>query len=116
MSVNKVVFYSLILIGALLNLGMNFDLDAQILEWRGLKVVTSFVAGGALSLAGLCLQTWFRNYLAGPFVLGINSGASLFIAFAIFGTGLFGIDLGVPWIYGCRHIRCNPLTIRTQFC
>ena len=94
MSVNKVVFYSLILIGALLNLGMNFDLDAQILEWRGLKIVTSFVAGGALSLAGLCLQTWFRNYLAGPFVLGINSGASLFIAFAIFGTGLFGIDLG----------------------
>ena len=73
MSLVKIIFYSLIIVGSLLNLGKVSYFDPQIFEWRSLKVATSFLAGGALSIAGLCLQTWFRNYLAGPFVLGINN-------------------------------------------
>ena len=47
------------------------------------KLITSVMAGAALSVSGLILQTYFRNPLAGPFVLGISSGASLGVAFFV---------------------------------
>jgi len=45
------------------------------------------IAGSGLSIAGLLMQTMFNNPLAGPYVLGINSGSSLFVAFSIM-TGI----------------------------
>ena len=45
------------------------------------KAVTAILAGGALSVAGLIMQTLFRNPLAGPYTLGVSSGASLGVAF-----------------------------------
>jgi len=47
------------------------------------KAVTCIVAGSALSIAGLLMQTLFRNPLAGPDVLGLSSGASLMVALAL---------------------------------
>lgn len=47
------------------------------------KAVTCIVAGAALSIGGLLMQTLFRNPLAGPDVLGLSSGASLMVAFII---------------------------------
>jgi iron complex transport system permease protein len=47
------------------------------------KTITAIIAGGALSVAGLILQIIFRNPLAGPYVLGISSGASLLVAISI---------------------------------
>lgn len=47
------------------------------------KTVTALLAGGGLAVAGLLMQTLFRNPLAGPYVLGISSGASLFVAVAM---------------------------------
>lgn len=44
------------------------------------KTITAVLAGTTLSLAGLTLQIVFRNPLAGPYVLGVSSGASLFVA------------------------------------
>ena len=44
------------------------------------KTITAIIAGSALSVAGLILQIIFRNPLAGPYVLGISSGASLLVA------------------------------------
>lgn len=44
------------------------------------RVITALLIGSGLSLAGLMMQTLFRNPLAGPFVLGISSGASLGVA------------------------------------
>lgn len=44
------------------------------------KAITAVLAGLALSVAGVLLQTLFRNPLAGPYILGINSGASLGVA------------------------------------
>lgn len=44
------------------------------------RLVMAAVLGGALALAGFLLQTFFRNPIAGPFVLGISSGAKLFVA------------------------------------
>lgn len=44
------------------------------------RVITAVLAGIALSISGLLMQTLFQNPLAGPYVLGINSGASLLVA------------------------------------
>lgn len=49
-------------------------------ELRLPKALTAIVAGAALSVAGLMMQTLFRNPLAGPYILGISSGASLGVA------------------------------------
>lgn len=46
------------------------------------KTVTSIIAGSGLALCGLLMQSLFRNPLAGPYVLGVSSGSSLFVAIA----------------------------------
>jgi len=58
-------------------------------NYRIPKAFTAILAGGALSLSGLLMQTLFRNPLAGPFVLGISSGASLGAALLIMGSSIF---------------------------
>ncbi|HLP41943.1 MAG TPA: iron ABC transporter permease [Fibrobacteria bacterium] len=52
------------------------------------KAATALLAGSALSVAGLLMQTLFRNPLAGPEVLGITSGASLGVALVMLSSGL----------------------------
>lgn len=52
------------------------------------RVITALVAGAALSVSGLLMQTLFRNPLAGPYILGISSGASLGVALTVLGAGL----------------------------
>lgn len=65
-----------------------------ILHYRLPKALTATLAGSALAVSGLLMQTLFRNPLAGPFVLGISSGASLGVAILILGSSLLGISLG----------------------
>lgn len=54
------------------------------------KAITAIMVGSGLGISGLLMQTLFRNPLAGPFVLGISSGASLGVAIVILGSGLLG--------------------------
>ncbi|APY11765.1 iron ABC transporter [Seonamhaeicola sp. S2-3] len=61
-----------------------------ILNYRLPKAITAILVGSGLGISGLLMQTLFRNPLAGPFVLGISSGASLGVALIILGAGLFG--------------------------
>lgn len=59
------------------------------------QALTSLLAGAGLAVSGLQMQTIFRNPIAGPSVLGISSGASLGVAFAVLLSGNFaGIVLG----------------------
>ena len=60
-----------------------------ILNYRLPKAFTAILVGSGLSISGLLMQTLFRNPLAGPFVLGISSGASLGVAILIMGSSLF---------------------------
>lgn len=60
--------------------------EVIILNYRLPKAVTAVLVGSGLSLSGLLMQTLFRNPLAGPFVLGISSGASLGVAILILGV------------------------------
>jgi len=64
-------------------------------NYRVPKAITAILVGGGLSLSGLLMQTLFRNPLAGPFVLGISSGASLGAAILIMGAGLFSSVFGI---------------------
>lgn len=52
--------------------------------------LTALLAGGALAVSGLQMQTLFRNPIAGPFVLGISSGASLFVALFLMSGAFIG--------------------------
>lgn len=61
-----------------------------LIDYRLPKAITAMLAGGGLAISGLLMQTLFRNPLAGPFVLGLSSGASLGVAILILGAGAFG--------------------------
>lgn len=62
-----------------------------ILDIRLMKAIVAILAGAALAVSGLQMQTLFRNPLAGPYVLGVSSGASLGVAIFILGSPLLGI-------------------------
>lgn len=62
------------------------------------KAIMALLAGAALSTVGLQMQTLFRNPLAGPFVLGVSSGASLGVAIMLLGLPLFGISISDPLV------------------
>lgn len=57
-----------------------------IINYRLPKAITAVLVGMGLSISGLLMQTLFRNPLAGPYVLGLSSGASLGVAFVILGA------------------------------
>lgn len=61
-----------------------------ILKIRLPKAITAVFAGAALSVSGLMMQTFFRNPLADPFTLGINSGSSLGVALVVLLAGSVG--------------------------
>lgn len=61
------------------------------------RLLLAAVLGGALSLSGFLLQTFFRNPIAGPFVLGISSGAKMFLAIVMIALSqrLAAVPVGV---------------------
>lgn len=62
-----------------------------IIDVRLIKAIVAILAGAALAVSGLQMQTLFRNPLAGPYVLGVSSGASLGVALFILGAPLLGV-------------------------
>lgn len=70
-----------------------------IINIRLVKAVVALLAGAALSVSGLQMQTLFRNPLAGPYVLGISSGASLGVALVVLaGVGSSVGIAGAAWL------------------
>lgn len=73
-----------------------------ILKFRLPKAITAVLAGIALSLSGLQMQTVFRNPMAGPYVLGVSSGAGLGVALVILGfssgMGPASVTAGGSWL------------------
>lgn len=61
--------------------------DVIVWQFRMPKIGAALVSGASLSVSGLLMQTFFRNPIAGPFVLGISSGASLGVAIALLAAG-----------------------------
>lgn len=77
-----------------------------IIDIRLTKAFVAFLGGAALAVSGMQMQTLFQNPLAGPYVLGISSGASLGVALFILGLPMFGLSssfmtfgiAGAAWI------------------
>lgn len=84
----------------------NTGWDVILLNFRMPKALTAIFVGSALGISGLQMQTLFRNPLAGPFVLGISSGAGLGVALVIFIGFAFGgllelSGIGRSWLLVC---------------
>ena len=79
------------ILGAIVGADIDPATRLIVLDIRLVKAIVAILAGMALSVSGLQMQTLFRNPLAGPYVLGISSGASLGVALFILGMPLVGI-------------------------
>lgn len=62
-----------------------------VIDIRLVKAIMAILAGVALSLSGLQMQTLFRNPLAGPYILGVSSGASFGVALFLLGAPLLNL-------------------------
>lgn len=88
-----------------------------IIDFRLTKAFTCILAGGALALGGLLMQTLFRNPLAGPDVLGLSSGASLAVALVVMTSGMgstlfsHSFTLALAASIGCTAIFLIVLAI-----
>lgn len=76
-------------------LGMQGDgmIQSIVIDVRLVRLCVALLTGTALSLSGLQMQTLFRNPLAGPYVLGVASGASLGVALFILGVPVLGLSV-----------------------
>ncbi|MFP5436323.1 MAG: iron chelate uptake ABC transporter family permease subunit [Bacteroidia bacterium] len=74
--------------------------DYIIINYRLPKALVALLAGMALAVSGLLMQTLFRNPLAGPDVLGLSSGASLGVALVILGSGLLPLSIASYFLSG----------------
>ena len=74
----------------MLNPESDSTLYTIVINYRLPQVVTALLSGAALSVAGLLMQTLFRNPLADPSMLGISSGAGLGVAITVLLTGILG--------------------------
>lgn len=79
-----------------------------ILHLRLPQALTALLAGAALAISGLEMQTLFRNPLAGPFVLGISSGASLGVALVVL-SGSSGIAALTVFAGAAGHVVAGVL-------
>lgn len=95
-----------------------------VLSFRLPKAVMALMAGAALSTVGLQMQTVFRNPLAGPYVLGVSSGASLGVSLLLLGLPLLGLSatdsvvqnigiVGAAWI-GAAAIMIVVLAVTSR--
>ena len=81
-------------------------------NFRLSKAMTCILSGGALALAGLQMQTLFRNPLAGPDVLGLSSGASLTVSLLLMSTGVSLSGIAGPWAVALTaSIGCGAVFI-----
>ncbi|MFC4873051.1 iron chelate uptake ABC transporter family permease subunit [Negadavirga shengliensis] len=76
-----------------------------LMEYRFPKSLTAMLAGTALAVSGLQMQTFFRNPLAGPYVLGISSGAGLGVALLSMAGSAFG------WVFWKGNFGGWPITL-----
>ena len=68
------------------------------------RILAAILLGGALALSGFLLQTFFSNPIAGPFILGISSGAKLVLSLTLIGFLSRGIAVGSVTLIGASFV------------
>lgn len=83
----------------------------EIILWnfRIPKAITAVLVGIGLSMSGLLMQTLFRNPLAGPYVLGLSSGASLGVALIILGAGFLPLSISTFFLSNYGLVLASSL-------
>ena len=93
-------------VGEILNIIFRHQGDATayniIWEIRLPRILSVIILGGALSVSGFLLQTFFNNPIAGPFVLGISSGAKLVVALLM----IYFLSRSISHGF-CSHDHCS---------
>ena len=90
-------------------------------EIRLPRILAVIILGGALSVSGFLLQTFFNNPIAGPFVLGISSGAKLIVALLMIFLLSRSVSIGgYQWCYDRLHLLshhgfCGDICGRFQY-
>ncbi|MBR3560874.1 MAG: iron ABC transporter permease [Oscillospiraceae bacterium] len=75
------------------------DYAARIVDLRLRRMLSAALLGGALAVSGFLLQTFFANPIAGPFVLGVSSGAKLTVALTMVLLLSRGVTVGSAGLY-----------------
>lgn len=96
----------------------NAELQRQaewiILQYRLPRLLSAFVSGGLLALAGCCLQLLLHNPLAEPYILGLSGGASTFAILAVL-LGLSGISIPIAAFSGAMAAMLLLMLISRQY-
>ena len=77
---------------------------ARIVDLRLRRMLSAALLGGALAVSGFLLQTFFANPIAGPFVLGVSSGAKLTVALTMVLLLSRGVAVGSAGLYGAAFV------------
>ncbi|MBR1738173.1 MAG: iron ABC transporter permease [Firmicutes bacterium] len=91
--------------------GKNDTAGRIIMDIRLPRTLAAMMLGGALSVSGFLLQSFFRNPIAGPFVLGISSGAKLTVAFVMISALKGGYSIGSGIMVTAAFIGSSLSTI-----
>ena len=75
-------------------------LSRLLIDVRLPRLIIAIFAGGGLSVCGLVLQTWFKNHLADPFLLGVHSGSSLGVVVYLLGLQFAFNKMLLPQSFG----------------
>lgn len=98
----------------------NYSKMSQIIwEIRLPRIVSAAILGGALAVSGYMLQTFFHNSIAGPFVLGISSGAKLVVAALMVFSSIFGffvsaVDMIIAAFFGALLVTAFVLIVSSK--
>ena len=85
-----------------------------VIDIRLLKMIVAVIAGVALSVSGLQMQTLFSNPLAGPYVLGLSSGASLGVALVLLGGAVGPLGIAGAALCGSGVVMLLLLVVNSR--
>ena len=91
-------------LGALFGTGGSDTVRSIVRNIRLPRLLSALILGGALSVAGFQLQTFFANPIAGPFVLGISSGSKLVVALVMIACLRFGKTVSSGMLIGAAFL------------
>ena len=132
MQANKIVVIASVLCAVLLIVDafclptfidlLDYKINHSFIFWsyRLPKALTACIVGANLALAGFILQQMYANHLAGPYILGISSGASLAVSITIIGAHIFpvlnhGLSLSLAGMIGSMLILSLVLLVSKRF-
>ncbi len=91
---------------------LNSQVNHQILfNLRLPKALTAIIAGMGLSVTGMMMQTLFRNPLAGPYILGVSSGATLGVALVTMSATMLSVSVAGSWSVALAGIAGSTLVL-----